>query len=109
VASFMDHRKLFCEIFDLISHRIDNVVLGFRQLKSGVESHKDFQTKKIWIVVANGKIYMFKRFDFSLLVLNSCRFGGSCKVIVELVKSDLKIIEKYESMMSVILIDFLSR
>lgn len=50
----------------------------FRHLKTGYrvkfgetneERIKDFQTKKIWIVVSHGKLYFFKRFQIILLLI----------------------------------------
>lgn len=47
----------FCNIC-----RIDNILLGVRQIQKGEEIHHDFQSKKIWVVITNGRIYLFKRF-----------------------------------------------
>lgn len=59
--------------------RIENISGTFRHLKNGFrESNvkfgeedkiKEFQTKKIWVVVTNFKLYLFKRLKIKLLSL----------------------------------------
>jgi hypothetical protein len=66
-------------------------------MSKGEDHHNDFQTKKIWVVITSGKIYLFKRFADNSDLPHVVRFDSPCKVIVELVKSELHIIEKYDS------------